>query len=64
MAWPLIDTQGPIQSATTALVGEAFLMADVPRRKGAANVVTLDDGQVTRVQYLQTETQLRQALAP
>jgi hypothetical protein len=47
-----------------ALVREAFLMADLPRRKGAATVLTLENGQVTRVQYLQTEAQLRQALAP
>jgi hypothetical protein len=26
--------------------------------------LTLENGQVTRVQYLQTETQLRQALVP
>ena len=47
-----------------ALVREVFLMADLPRRKGAATVLTLENGQVTRVQYLQTEEQLRQALAP
>ena len=46
-----------------ALVREAFLMADLPRRKGAATVLTLDRGQITRVQYLQTEAQLRLALS-
>lgn len=47
-----------------ALAREAVAVADLPRRKGAATVLTLDKGQVTQVQYLQTEAQLRQVLAP
>jgi hypothetical protein len=46
-----------------ALAHEAVAVADLPRRAGAATVLTLDNGQVTQVQYLQTEAQLRQALA-
>lgn len=46
-----------------ALAHEAVAVADLPRRTGAATVLTLDNGQVTQVQYLQTEAQLRQALA-
>jgi NADPH-dependent ferric siderophore reductase len=46
-----------------ALVRDASTVADLPRRKGAATVLTLDKGQVTQVQYLQSEAELRQALA-
>jgi hypothetical protein len=46
-----------------ALAREAAAVADLPRRAGAATVLTLDNGQVIQVQYLQTEAQLRQALA-
>lgn len=45
-----------------ALAREANTVADLPRRKGSATVLTLDNGQVTQVQYLQTDAQLRQAL--
>lgn len=50
-------------SFPVALAHEAVAVADLPRRAGAATVLTLDNGQVTQVQYLQTEAQLRQALA-
>ena len=46
-----------------ALAHEASDVADLPRRAGAATVMTLDNGKVTQVQYLQTEAQLRQAFA-
>jgi NADPH-dependent ferric siderophore reductase len=45
-----------------ALAHEAAAVADLPRRAGAATVLTLDRGQVIQVQYLQTEVQLRQTL--
>jgi len=44
------------------LAREAAAVADLPRRPGAATVLTLKDGQVTQVQYAQTEAELRQAL--
>jgi NADPH-dependent ferric siderophore reductase len=47
-----------------ALAREASAVVDLPRRKGSATVMSLENGQVTQVQYLQTEAQLRQALTP
>lgn len=44
------------------LAREAAAVADLPRRPGAASVLTLKDGQVTQVRYAQTEAELRQAL--
>jgi len=41
----------------------ARLQRGLASRSGAATVLTLDNGQVIQVQYLQTEAQLRQALA-
>ena len=46
-----------------ALAREAAAVADLPRRVGAVTVLTLDNGLLTQVQYLQTDAQLRQALA-
>lgn len=46
-----------------ALVREASTVADLPRRKGAATLITLDKGKVTQVQFLQTDVQLRQAVS-
>lgn len=44
------------------LAREAATVADLPRRPGAATLLTLKDGQVTQVRYVQTEAELRQAL--
>lgn len=46
-----------------ALARDVSAVADLPRRPGSATVLTIVNGQVTQVQYLQTEAQLRQALA-
>jgi hypothetical protein len=46
-----------------ALASEAAAVADLPRRAGAVTLLTLDNGKVTQVQFMQTEAQLRQALA-
>lgn len=45
-----------------ALAREASTVADLPRRQGAATVLTLDQGQVIQVQFLQTELELRKAI--
>lgn len=45
-----------------ALVREAAQTGDVPRRKGAATVITLDGGLIKQIQFAENEAQLRQAL--
>jgi hypothetical protein len=40
---------------SVALAREADTVADLPRRKGAATVLTLDNSRVTQVQYLSAE---------
>jgi hypothetical protein len=44
------------------LVREAAQTGDVPRRKGAATVITLDGGLIKQIQFAENEAQLRQAL--
>lgn len=44
------------------LAREAASVADLPRRPGAATLLTLKDSKVTQVRYAQTEADLRQAL--
>jgi hypothetical protein len=45
-----------------ALAREPAQVADLPRRAGAATVLTLQGGKVLQVQYAADEAQLRQAL--
>lgn len=47
-----------------ALAREAGVVTDLPRRKGFATLMTQESGRIAKLQYLETETQLRQALAP
>jgi hypothetical protein len=46
-----------------ALAREAVAVADLPRRKGAATLLTLEGGRLIQVRHLEAAAQLRQALA-
>ena len=45
-----------------ALAREAAAVADLPRRKGAATLLTLEGGRLIQVQHLETQGQLRLSL--
>jgi len=51
-------------SFPVALAREAGAVADLPRRAGFVTVLPLKSGRITQVLYVQTETQLLQAMEP
>lgn len=51
-------------SFTVALAREAGTVADLPRRAGFVTVLPLKNGRITQILYVQTETQLLQAMEP
>lgn len=49
-------------SFPVALAREAGMVADLPRRAGSVTVLALKSGRITQVLFVQTETQLIQAM--